>query len=76
MKLRDMQNKRSEIEEVVNHMKKAFKSMKRIKKIDCVLVNDWLFDQLEYPDKIADYIKEIKARMPESSNTSTITSNK
>lgn len=68
--------KEAEMSEILMHIKKAFKYMRKIKKIDRMLVNDWLFDQLEYPDIVADYIKEIKSRLPDPSNASTLISGK
>lgn len=48
--------------------------LKQIKHLESLIVNEWLFDDLEYPDQVADIIKETRMMMPEKASFGTAAS--
>jgi hypothetical protein len=64
VKERDLDAKKTmDKEDTLKNIKKTFKFINKMHNVDCLQVNDWLFNELEFSDKVSDCIKEIKARL-------------
>ena len=76
-KVRDMKaTKGFDMAGTVQQIRSCFKYLKQIRRIESLLINDWLYDDHEYPDAVADNIKEARALIPEKASFSTISSAK
>ncbi len=76
-KVRDMKvSKGFDMSETLRQIRSCFKYLKEIKKVESLLINDWLFDDLEYPDNVADCIKETRVQIQDKTAFATISSTK
>jgi len=52
--------------EILKDVKSTFKNMKKVINRNNMKINDWIFDHMEYPDSVSEYIKDVR---PSSLNT-------
>lgn len=74
-RIRDMKSvKGFDLGSTVQYIKAAFKYIKQIKTLEKFEINEWLFDHLEYPDSVADMVKEARSILSEKLAFNTISS--
>ena len=62
--------------DTLQYVRSSFKYLAEIKKIETFLINEWLFDDLEYPDAIADEVKKSRSFLNDKNSFVTVSSTK
>ena len=50
----------SKVDQALNSITKIFTNLKKIRNIQTLLITDWLFEHMEYPDSVSRLVKEAK----------------
>jgi hypothetical protein len=76
-KIRDMKTAKGfDLRGTLQHIESVFKYLKEIRTLEQLLINDWLFDHLEYPDSLTLCIKEARKILSDKTAFNTISTHK